>query len=97
MNQLDDSAGHKSLSVETGAIGNSAGKPKKPRRSFDAMRRLEALHVDPLKEVIALAQDTALPKATRLKAWMALLDYSYPKVTPVVPNETVSATLAELP
>ena len=70
MNQLDDSAGHKSLSVETGAIGNSAGKPKKPRRSFDVVRRLEALHVDPLEEVVALAQNTALPKVARLKEFL---------------------------
>jgi hypothetical protein len=37
-----------------------------------------------------------LPKTTRLKAWLALLDYSYPKVAPIVPSETVSATLEEL-
>ncbi len=79
-----------------GQSGNLAGRPKKPRRSFDAVRRLEVLGVDPLAEVVALAQDTALPKATRLKAWMALMDYAYPKLAPVVPNETVSATLEEL-
>jgi uncharacterized protein YeaO (DUF488 family) len=78
-----------------GQSGNPAGKPKKPRRSFDAVQRLQALHVDPLEEVVALAQDTALPKTTRLKAWMALLEYSYPKVAPIVPSETVTATLAE--
>jgi hypothetical protein len=39
---------------------------------------------------------TPLCKAIRLKAWLALLDYSYPKVAPIVPSETVSATLAEL-
>jgi hypothetical protein len=79
-----------------GESGNPTGKQKKPRRSFDAVRRLEALGVDPLAEVVALAQDTALPKATRLKAWMALMDYAYPKLAPVVPSETVSATLEEL-
>jgi hypothetical protein len=55
-----------------GQSGNPAGKQKKPRRSFDAVRRLEALGVDPLAEMVALAQDPALPKTTRLKAWMAL-------------------------
>ncbi len=60
-----------------GQSGNLAGKPKKPRRSFDALRRFEVLQVDPLEEVITLAQDPALPKATRLKAWMALMDYPY--------------------
>jgi hypothetical protein len=79
-----------------GESGNLGGRPKKPRRSFDAVRRLEALGIDPLEEVIALAQDPALPKTTRLKAWMALLEYSYPKVAPIVPNEKVSATLEEL-
>jgi hypothetical protein len=79
-----------------GQSGNLAGKPKKPRRSFDAVRRLEALGIDPIAEVVALAQDPALPKATRLKAWMALCEYTYPKIAPVVPHETVSATLAEL-
>jgi hypothetical protein len=79
-----------------GQSGNPSGNPRKPRRSFDAVRRLEALGVDPLAEVVALAQDTALPKTTRLKAWMALMDYAYPKLAPVVPSETVSATLEEL-
>jgi hypothetical protein len=78
-----------------GQSGNPAGKPKKPRRSFDAVRRLEALGVDPLEEVIALARDPTVPKATRLKAWLVMLDYSYPKLAPVVPSETVSATLEE--
>jgi hypothetical protein len=79
-----------------GESGNLAGRPKKPRRSFDAVRRLEALGVDPLEEVVALAQDPALPKTTRLKAWLVLLEYSYPKVAPIVPSETVTATLEEL-
>jgi hypothetical protein len=79
-----------------GQSGNPAGKPKKPRRSFDAVRRLEALGVDPLEEVIALARNPKVPEATRLKAWMALMDYSYPKLAPVVPSETVSTTLEEL-
>jgi hypothetical protein len=79
-----------------GQSGNPAGKLKKPRRSFDAVRRLEALGVDPLEETIALAQDPALPKTTRLKAWITLLEYSYPKVAPIVPSETVSARLGEL-
>src|SRR5919108_5924646 len=79
-----------------GQSGNPAGNPRKPRRSFDAVRRLEALGVDPLAEVVALAQDPALPKATRLKAWMALMDYAYPKLAPVVPNEKVSTRLEEL-
>jgi hypothetical protein len=43
-------------------LGNPADKLKKPRRSFDAPRRLEALGVDPL------AEDPALPKPLRLKA-----------------------------
>jgi hypothetical protein len=79
-----------------GQSGNPAGKLKKPRRSFDAVRRLETLGVDPLAGVIALAQDPALPKTTRLKAWLALMDYAYPKLAPVVPHETVSARLEEL-
>jgi hypothetical protein len=79
-----------------GQSGNPVGKQKKPRRSFDAVRRLEALGVDPLAEVVALAQDPALPKTTRLKAWMALMDYAYPKLAPVVPNEKVSTRLEEL-
>ena len=79
-----------------GQSGNPAGKPKKPRRSFDAVRRLETLGVDPLEEVIALARNPKVPEATRLKAWMALMDYSYPKLAPVVPSETMNATLEEL-
>src|SRR5919108_3350886 len=79
-----------------GQSGNPAGNPRKPRRSFDAVRRLEALGVDPLAEVVALAQDTALPKTIRLKAWMALMDYAYPKLAPVAPSEPVSTTLEEL-
>ena len=79
-----------------GQSGNPAGKPKNPRRSFDAVRRLEVLHVDPLEEVIALAQDTALPKVARLKAWLALMDYCYPKLSPIASHENVSARLEEL-
>jgi hypothetical protein len=79
-----------------GESGNPTGSKPKPRRSFDTVRRLEALGVDPLEEVIALARDLTVPKATRLKAWMALMDYSYPKLAPVVPSENVSATLEEL-
>jgi uncharacterized protein YeaO (DUF488 family) len=79
-----------------GQSGNPAGNPRKPRRSFDAVRRLEALGIDPLEEVIALAQDPALPKVARLKAWLTLMDFCYPKLAPVVPSETVTATLEEL-
>jgi hypothetical protein len=79
-----------------GQSGNPTGNKPKPRRSFDAVRRFEALGVDPLEEVIALAQDPALPKVARLKAWLDLMNYCYPKIAPVVPHETVSATLAEL-
>jgi hypothetical protein len=86
----------KAFQWKAGQSGNPAGKPKKPRRSFDAVRRLEALGVDPLEEVIALARNPKVPEATRLKAWMALMDYSYPKLAPVVPSETMNATLEEL-
>jgi Family of unknown function (DUF5681) len=79
-----------------GQSGNPAGRPRKPRRSFDAVRRLEALGADPLEEVIALARDPTVPKASRLKAWLILMDYSYPKLAPMVPSENVSTTLAEL-
>jgi hypothetical protein len=88
--------GLKPFQWRPGESGNLAGRPKKPRRSFDAVRRFEALGIDPLSEAIALAQDTALPKTTRLKAWMALMEYSYPRLAPVVPNENVSATLEEI-
>jgi uncharacterized protein YeaO (DUF488 family) len=88
--------GLKPFQWRPGESGNPAGRPKKPRRSFDAPRRLEALGVDPLQEAITLAQDPALPKPIRLKAWLALLDYSYPKVAPIGPSETVTATLEEL-
>jgi hypothetical protein len=79
-----------------GESGNPSGSKPKPRRSFDTVRRLEALGVDPLVEIVTLARDPALPKPLRLKAWMALCEYSYPKLAPVVPHETVSTTLAEL-
>jgi hypothetical protein len=79
-----------------GQSGNPSGSKPKPRRSFDAVRRFEALGVDPLEEVIALAQDPALPKVARLKAWLDSCEFAYPKLAPVVPHETVSTTLAEL-
>ncbi len=79
-----------------GQSGNPAGKPKKPRRSFDAVTRFEALGVDPLQEVVALAQDPALPKPVRLKAWLTLCEYAYPKLAPVVPHEKMSTRLEEL-
>jgi hypothetical protein len=82
--------------MAAGRIRQFGGRPKKPRRSFDAVRRLEALGVDPLAEVVALAQDPALPKPLRLKAWLTLCEYAYPKLAPVVPNEKVSTRLEEL-
>jgi hypothetical protein len=78
-----------------GQSGNLAGRKPKPRRSLNAVQRLEALGVDPLEEVVTLAKDPALPKATRLKAWMALMDFAYPRLAPVTPSETVTATLEE--
>jgi hypothetical protein len=60
-----------------GQSGNHAGSKPKPRRSFDAVRRRPELGVDPLEEVIALARDPTVPKATQLKAWMVLMDYAY--------------------
>jgi hypothetical protein len=86
----------KQWSWKPGQSGNPAGKPKKPRRSFDAVRRLEALGVDPLEEVVSLAQDPALPKPLRLKAWLTLCEYTYPKLAPVVPHEKVSTRLEEV-
>jgi uncharacterized protein DUF5681 len=79
-----------------GQSGNPAGKPKKPRRSFDAVRRLEVLHIDPLEGVVALAQDPTLPKPLRLKAWLTLCEYAYPKLAQVVPDKKVSTRLEEL-
>lgn len=79
-----------------GESGNPSGSKPKPRRSLDAVQRLESLGVDPLAEVVALAQDPALPKPLRLKAWLTLMDFCYPKLAPVVPSETVTATLEEL-
>lgn len=79
-----------------GESGNPSGRKPKPRRSLNAVQRLEALGIDPLEEVIALAQDPALPKVARLKAWLDLMNYCYPKIAPVVPSETVSATLEEV-
>ena len=79
-----------------GQSGNPAGKLKKPRRSFDAVRRFEALGIDPLSEAIALAQDLTLPKVARLKAWLALMEYCYPKLSPIASHENMSARLEEL-
>jgi hypothetical protein len=79
-----------------GESGNPAGRPKKPRRSFDAVRRLEALQVDPLEEVVTLARDPALPKPLRLKAWLTLCEFAYPKLSPIASHENMSARLEEL-
>jgi Family of unknown function (DUF5681) len=86
----------KAFQWQAGQSGNPAGKPKKPRRSFDAVQRLQALGVDPLEEVVALAQDPALPKVARLKAWLALLDFCYPKLSPIASHENMSVRLEEL-
>src|ERR687896_601308 len=86
----------KAFQWQSGRSGNPGGRPKKPRRSFDAVRRFEALGIDPLQEAVTLAQDLALPKPLRLKAWLELCEFAYPKLAPVVPNESVSTTLAEL-
>jgi hypothetical protein len=60
------------------------------------VRRFEALGIDPLEEVIALAQDPALPKPLRLKAWLTLCEFAYPKLAPVVPHEKAIGRLEEL-
>jgi hypothetical protein len=54
------------------------------------------LGVDPIVEVVALAQDPALPKSLRLKAWLTLCEYAYPRLATIVPNESVSTRLEEL-
>jgi hypothetical protein len=46
--------------------------------------------------VVALAQDTALPKVARLKAWLTLMEYCYPKLCPIASHENMSARLEEL-
>jgi hypothetical protein len=46
--------------------------------------------------VVALAQDPALPKPLRLKAWLTLCEFAYPKLAPVVPHEKASIRLEEL-
>jgi hypothetical protein len=79
-----------------GESGNPSGRKPKPRRSFNAVQRLEALGVDPLQEVVALAQDPALPKPLRLKAWLTLCKYAYPKLSPIASHENMSARLEEL-
>jgi hypothetical protein len=66
-----------------GQSGNPAGRP---RRGLDAVQRLESLGVDPLAEVITLARDPELPKPTRLKAWLTLCEYAYPRLATVTPN-----------
>jgi hypothetical protein len=63
--------------------------------SLNAVQRLESLEADPLKEVIALARDPELPKPTRLKAWMALIDYAYPRLATVTLTDDVSAQLPD--
>jgi hypothetical protein len=79
-----------------GESGNPAGSKPKPRRNLDAVQRLEQLGVDPLEEVIALARDSSVSKPLRLKAWLTLCEYAYPKLAPVVPNEKASTRLEEL-
>src|SRR5918999_1545074 len=79
-----------------GQSGNPTGRPRKPRRSLNAVQRLESLGVDPIAEVVSLARDPALPKPLRLKAWLTLCEYAYPKLAPVVPHEKVSTRLEEL-
>jgi hypothetical protein len=61
-----------------------------------AVQRLKQLGVDPLEEVVTLARDSSLSKPLRLKAWLTLCEYAYPKLAPVVPNEKVSTRLEEL-
>jgi hypothetical protein len=79
-----------------GTSGNPKGKEKRPRRSFNAVQRFQSLGIDPLQEALSLAQDPALPKTTRLKAWMDLLEYAYPRLAPVASPEKASTRLEEL-
>jgi hypothetical protein len=37
-----------------------------------------------------------LPKSLRLKAWLTLCEYAYPRLATIVPNESVSTRLEEL-
>jgi hypothetical protein len=79
-----------------GESGNPTGSKPKPRRNLDAVQRLEQLGIDPLEEVVTLARDSSLSKPLRLKAWLTLCEYAYPKLAPVVPQEKVSTRLEEL-
>src|SRR5918999_5671418 len=79
-----------------GQSGNPAGRPRKPRVSLDAVQRLESLKADPLEEVIALARDPELPKVARLKAWLTLCEYAYPRLAPVTPNVDIEGLVLDL-
>ncbi len=79
-----------------GESGNPSGRKPKPRRNLDAVQRLEQLGVDPLEEVIALARDQSLSKPLRLKAWLTLCEFAYPRLAPVASPEKVSTRLEEL-
>jgi hypothetical protein len=76
--------------------GNPAERKPKPRRNLAAVQRLEQLGVDPLEEVIALARDQSLSKPLRLKAWLTLCEFAYPRLAPVASPEKVSTRLEEL-
>jgi hypothetical protein len=46
--------------------------------------------------VIALARDQSLSKPLRLKAWLTLCEFAYPRLAPVASPEKVGTRLGEL-
>lgn len=61
--------------IKTG--GRIAGTPNK--RTLDLQERLEALGVDPVMGLAAIAKDASAPLEIRARVQLELLSYLYPK------------------
>lgn len=60
-----------------GQSGNLAGRPKKLVRRIEEV--LHAAGIDPMQEVMKLIQDPLMTSHTKLKTWLELFPYIYPK------------------
>lgn len=79
-----------------GVSGNPGGRPKK------LLKRLEeSLHgsgVDPIREILSILADPLVGASVKLKTWVDLLPYLYPKAREAEsPDDEIRMKLAAMP
>ncbi len=84
---------------QPGQPGNPRGRPKGSpnKRSLATIRRLEALGVDPIAEMVKIATDPSVDIKTRASMFRELAQYSAPKRKAVAAGTSVPLGAAPSP